>query len=254
MSWSFVCEATAYLARAATSTPEAVQRLTRQTRVDQLQRLPFHTSFEPMRGPVQHLEHERDVFSIPDDDVFYRDLLGGGEVLSARELRRRYLGVLVSPPPAGTHPLVWFLTNASTHACRLLLHFTHDATAPPGYTLRALFVSQDELRAAHCLHETLLLSLVALADTKGAELRVERVPGTPVARFLLSLLGFLRTEEDDGRSASAAAALVRPPLAEMLRGGQTIAAVRRQIDRLLQAQREALLPPPQAQTAASPSG
>lgn len=270
MSWETVTGVTNYLHVAARSTPEALRRLTNQTRVGHLQRLPFDTSFEPLRGPVQHLQEPHDVFSIPDDDVFFLDLLGAAEVLSARELRARYYGLLSAPSRTltttttiTTTPLVWLVTNAYTHACRVLLHFSRsDGTA--GYSLRACFVSHEELRDATTLHERLLLTLTALADVRDAELRVEgQLPALPLTQFLLSVLGFLHS--------GGGAVLVRPPLAEMLRGGQVLAAVRRQIDRVMEHQRRVLVgdrppaPPPggeqpggdgdaQAQALVSPVG
>lgn len=231
MSWDLVQAVCAYLQANTQSTPEARYRLVRQMRTEHMQRLPFDASFEPFRGPMQNLNHPGDLFTIPNDNVFYLDLFGS-EVITAFALRARYFEVLHAPiVETDTRPIVWMVTNAYSHACRLLLHFDRG----PRYVLRHLFLSQDELERTSMLHETLLLAFVAMADVRNVEVWCPHAPELPLARFLLSLLGFLRSGEE-GED------LVRPPMEEVVCATDLLATTRNQIDRLMGAQATALLP------------
>ena len=261
MSWAFVETCQSYLDAATRSTPERLRRLTLEMRQLCMQRLPLDTVFEPVRAPLQHTEGPQDLFTIPDDNVFFVDLLNGA-VLSAGELRALYYHqYLVSPAegddggedvaaavsgvwssgesggPGAGRSVVWMLTEACSHACRALLHFQR---GPGALVLRELFVAQPDLTSEDRLHETLLLSLATFADVRRVDVRVEEgataASPSPVADFMLSCLGFLR--ETGGREG---APLVRLPMEEMVTGGEVLGAIQRQIDRLMHRQHRDLV-------------
>ena len=174
MSWAFVERALRYLDEASRCTPQALRRLSRTRRPEHLRGLRRDVLFEPLRGPLQGLAAPRDLFTVPDDNLFCVDLLGDA-VLAVEELRRRYFDVLTAAAAdGGGRAVVWLVVDAHAHDHRALLHFQHAAGG--GYALRALWVAQPELlrpggARRPALHETLLLALAAFADERGAELR-----------------------------------------------------------------------------------
>lgn len=246
MSWRFLDDAVRYLYRASRCTPEALRRLTGEERQRHLRSLPLDAVFEPLRGPLQHVRTARDVFAIPEDNLFFVDLLGE-EVITAQELRARYYGLLTRPAASPTdRVLVWMVLDVYTHACRALLHLSRSGSQPRGYSVHALFVSQEELQqqcsnssaeevttTRHVpLQEALLLALAAFADTRGVELRLESgVPVLPVATFMCSVLGFMSDERR---------LLVRPPMQDLIQSQQLLTAVCRQVARTMRTQSAAL--------------
>lgn len=239
MSWDFVESCRSYLDVAARSTPQRLRRLTVEMRDVCMQRLPLDTVFDPLRSPLQHTEGPEDLFTIPDDNVFFADLLHGA-VLSAEELRERYHGHLVTDPT--THRcVVWMLTEACSHACRALLHFERGTET---LVLRALFVAQPDLTSEDRLHETLLFSLATFADVRRLDVHVPGLPdpAAPLTSLLLSLLGFLReTADADAGGGGGPGPLVRLPVEDMVLGGEVLGAVLRQVDRLMRRQCRALV-------------
>lgn len=235
MSAAFVEEALRYLDAATQCTPAALRRLTAARRQDHLRSLPADALFEPLRGPMQHVAHARDIFAIPDDTVWFVDLLGD-EVLAAEELRARYHALLTVEGAAARGVVAWLVLDAHSHACRALLHLGRDAAAGGGgYAVRALFLAQPELvrpAAGLWLHEALLLALAAFADARGVEVRAAAgaAQAGPAAALCLALLGFM---DHDGE-------LVRPPVQDLAQSQQILAAVRRQVERAMRTQTAAL--------------
>ena len=70
--------------------------------------------FGNVPGSVAERPEGQSIFWIPDDNLFFLDLVGG-EVLSAVELRSRYYEALVEPE---TDIVVWALVNAFTLSCQ----------------------------------------------------------------------------------------------------------------------------------------
>lgn len=124
MSSAFVQHALRYLEQASRCTHESLQRLTCNMRREQLDRLPMDAMFEPLRGPLHHVTTSRDIFVIPDDNVFFLDLLGECEVLSAEELRSRYFEALLCTPEDEVCHIVWLVLDVHSQACHALLHLT----------------------------------------------------------------------------------------------------------------------------------
>ena len=123
MSRAFVQHSLQYLEHASRCTHESLHRLTCSMRREQLDRLPMDTMFEPLRGPLHHVSQSRDIFAIPDDGVFFLDLLGE-EVLSAEELRSRYFETLLCTPEDELCHIVWLVLDVHSQACHALLHLT----------------------------------------------------------------------------------------------------------------------------------
>lgn len=168
--WFFVQNALRYLEVASQCTPEGLRRHCRESYDLNLRQLPLDSVFEPLRGPVQHIQliswttHKKptgivreagDVFAIPDDNVFFLDILQG-HVLSAAELRDRYFRdlwgtyvrsyptapILVQPPNERQQDKVfaWMIVDAHSHECRALLHLSRSSQVPnTGYITQLFF-------------------------------------------------------------------------------------------------------------------
>jgi hypothetical protein len=95
MSATFVNDYCEYLVRATSAAPSALPDMAGELRRTQLRRLPVDVLYEPLVCPVKDLTEDDEVFTAPDQNRFYLDLLGpdgAQDVLCAEELRER-LGV-----------------------------------------------------------------------------------------------------------------------------------------------------------------
>lgn len=221
MSWNFVERTIRYFDQASRCTPKALRYLTREMHQNQLTTVPIDVIFETIRGPIHNLQTIRNIFAIPDDNVFFIDLLGE-EVLSADELRTRYHAYLTEQPPStDDRTIAWCMVDVHSHACRALMHISRSSNQP-GYTLHALFVAHTELQEGRTPHEILLLALVSFADIRNTELRIQCQPVLPLPTLLCSLLGFMRDKDLPG-------ALVRLPIEEVTTSQDVFKTTCRQI-------------------------
>ena len=222
-----------------------------QLRTSTLRRLNTRRVFEPLAAPVANARCDvpDDLFTVPDPDRFFVDLLSPvGEVLCAEELRGRYWPHAVSSPGAR----VWMVNEVPGGACAALLDLWKGDAA---YEMRGLWVAETELCAGDdrgagelAAHEALLLVAAGFADLRHAELRLPPAAthhhhGSCYARPLLALLGFLAAPG----AAGGGGALVRPPLASVAASHELLGAVVSQAERavLLRASRRAGTDPPQ---------
>ena len=196
MSLELLLDTIAFHREALKCTPDALARLCFQRWERHLMSLPLHWTFECLRCPLQNLHNMEDVLSIPDDNVFFIDVLRDQLIFSADELRRWCYDNLRMQPKCltPTRPaLIWFVLNASNQACHgaLVLHRTKT-----GYALERLWVSQHQLLSKPLVSETLLRLVCLMADRRQRELQVlGPAPSLAVTAFTLGVLGFM---EDQG--------------------------------------------------------
>ena len=153
MSWWFLQQALGYVVEASRCTPESLRSLTNRMRMQVLSTLPASRAcdtgrpasharrpeslLEMYRGPLHNPPTRERLFRIPDENLFYLDLVTG-DVPSAGEARARYHECLLErlerqsvcknvfrsiprssllPEPAG-QDVVWMVLDAPTHACQ----------------------------------------------------------------------------------------------------------------------------------------
>jgi hypothetical protein len=219
MTSTYLRECGRYLERGAQAAPSTLALLTKEMRTEQLRRLPVDALYEPLASPVRDLTHRDHLFSVPDENRFYIDVLGpmdAQDVLCAGELRDEVWALLGRP-----NTRVWSVNDAHTGACRsaLCMERLPEDAAADGYRVRALFVSEAELEDA-AYFETLVLTVMSLADLRRTPLRVGPTQ-TPLIRLLYAAAGFLQGAGDE---------LVRLPLAEIVSGDENLGVVLRQFD------------------------
>ena len=144
--------------------------------------------------------------------------------MCASELRDHYFGRVTDE--AASPGLVWLLIDGYSGRLCALLHATR---SPTSLLLHALYVATDDLHT--CIHEHVLLLLVAFADTRSLEIE-SRVPKEAVPALLWALVGFLWHP--------TRALLIRPNMRDMVNSYEVLRAVDHQILRTIDQQRTRL--------------
>lgn len=214
MSTRFLTDYCEYLVSATRAAPSSLPNLARELHHTQLRRLPVDALYEPLVGPLRGLVAADNLFTVPDEDSFFIDLVGpddAQDVLCARELRT-HLGSLVRRPANR----LWLVTDAYTGACRSAMYVERQGSEL-AYRIRALFVCERDL-VDRTLFEVPMLALLGLADKRRAEVRVAP-DATPLVRLCYAATGFLRHGDD----------LVRPPMSEQVTSEETLRVVEKQL-------------------------
>lgn len=228
MSSEFLIDGCEYITQATEAAPSTLPDMAGELRRAQLRRLPVNVLYEPLACPVQDFVDQDDLFSVPDENCFYIDLLGPEgfqDVLCAQELRDRTWKLVDQK-----NVRLWMVNDAYSNACRSIL-CTERCPGGEAYVLRALFVADVNL-VEPTDPEALLLAMTGLADRRRAELRVTPTQ-TALVRLWYATMGFLRLGKE----------LVRPPLGEMVVGAETLSVVQHQVATHWAAHRAANLNP-----------